>query len=269
MERVATRVSSPLFIGRLAELETLTDAVAQAATGRAGVILIGGDAGIGKTRLVTEIADRARQTGVLVLEGGCVSLGDSGGLPFAPIVEALRRLPAILASDPTGTLGKIEDLRSPATVELGRLIPEMGSTSGAEQGAFDRPEWVQARIFEGLLSLLRSLGEWAPVMLVLEDLHWADGSTRDVTSFLTRNARTERLIVIGTYRTDELNRRHPLRPWLSEMERLPRVQRIELARFGRSELGAQIAAILDQTPPYGLIETVERRTEGNPFSSRN
>jgi len=264
MERVATRVSSPLFIGRHPELLTLTDAVAQAADGQAGVFLIGGDAGIGKTRLVTEVADRARQAGTLVLEGGCVALGDGGGLPFAPIVEALRRLPAILASAPTRRLGQVEDLRSPATAELGRLIPELGS-SHADQGAFDRPEWVQARIFEGLLSLLRSLGERAPVLLILEDLHWADGSTRDVTSFLARNARSERLLVIGTYRTDELNRRHPLRPWLAEMERLPRVERVELARFGRSELEAQVASILEHAPPATLIETVERRTEGNPF----
>lgn len=265
MERVATRVSSPLFIGRQAELATLTDAVAQAASGHAGVVLIGGDAGIGKSRLVGEIATQGRETGVLVLEGGCVSLGDGGGLPFAPIVEALRGLPAILEADRSGALGTIADLRSPATAELGRLIPELGTTAGVEQGALDRPEWVQARIFEGLLSLLRSLGERATVVLIIEDLHWADGSTRDVTSFLARNARTERLLVIGTYRADELNRRHPLRPWLSEMERLPRVQRVELARFGRPELEAQVASILEHAPPLGLVDAVERRTEGNPF----
>ena len=228
-------------------------------------MLIGGDAGIGKTRLVTEVADRARLTGALVLEGGCVSLGDGGGLPFAPIVEALRRLPASLADDPTGAFGSIEDLRTPATAELGRLIPELGTSPDAEQGAFDRPESIQARIFEGVLSLLRSLGERAPVVLILEDLHWADGSTRDVTSFLARNARTERLLVIGTYRTDELNRRHPLRPWLAEIERLPHVRRVELARFGRAELEAQIEAILEHAAPSGLIATVELRTEGNPF----
>jgi DNA-binding CsgD family transcriptional regulator/tetratricopeptide (TPR) repeat protein len=246
-------------------LQILLDAVAEAATGKAGVTLLGGDAGIGKTRLVTEVADRAHRDGALVLQGGCISLGDGGELPFAPIVEALRGLPAILAQDRSGRLGRIEDLRSPATAELGRLIPELGSSLGGEQGTFDRPEWVQARIFEGLLSLFRALGERAPVLLILEDLHWADGSTRDVTSFLARNARSERLAVIGTYRTDELNRRHPLRPWLAEMERLPRVRRIELTRFGRSELEAQMAAILDHAPAATLIDTVARRTEGNPF----
>ena len=265
MARVATRVSSPLFIGRQPELATLTDALDRAAEGAATTILIGGDAGIGKSRLVAEVSAIAIESDMLVLEGGCVSLGDGGGLPFAPIVEALRRLPAILASDEANGLGTIDALRTPATAELGRLIPELGSAASQEVGTFDRPEWIQARIFEGLLALLRALGERRPVVLILEDLHWADGSTRDVTSFLARNAQTERLVVIGTYRTDELHRRHPLRPWLSEMERLPRVERVELLRFGRGELEAQMAAILDHAPPPGLVDTVERRAEGNPF----
>jgi ATP/maltotriose-dependent transcriptional regulator MalT len=149
--------------------------------------------------------------------------------------------------------------------ELGRLVPELGSSAGLEVSAFDRPEWIQGRIFEGLLALLRSLGDRAPVLLVLEDLHWADGSTRDVITFLARNARTERLALVGTYRTDELHRRHPLRPWLSEMERLPRVERVDLARFGRTDLAAQVAAILEHAPTPGLLDAVERRAEGNPF----
>src|SRR5512147_1712494 len=113
MDGVATRVSSPLFIGRQTELGILTEAVDRAAAGMASTILIGGDAGIGKTRLVTELAAHASAAGALVLEGGCVALGDGGGLPFAPIVEALRRLPAILAREPDGALG-VADLRSPA-----------------------------------------------------------------------------------------------------------------------------------------------------------
>ena len=265
MERVATRVSSPLFIGRQAELATLTEAVDRAAEGTASTILIGGDAGIGKSRLVAELEAYAQRRGAIVLEGGCVALGDGGGLPFAPIVEALRRLPALVADHPDGGLGTIDDLRTPATTELGRLLPELGSPAGPETATFDRPEWIQARIFEGLLALLRTLGERAPVVLVLEDLHWADGSTRDVTSFLARNARTERLVVIGTYRTDELHRRHPLRPWLSEMERVPRIRRLELARFGREELESQVAAILDHPGATALVDAIERRTEGNPF----
>ena len=221
MEAVATRVASPEFIGRRRELGSLTDAVVRGTAGDAVVALVGGDAGMGKSRLVAEVADTARERGWLVLEGGCVSLGNGEGLPFAPIVEALRRLPAMIAAGQAGTILDIDELRMLETSDLGRLLPELGAVAAPDPDVFDRPGWVQARIFEGLLVLLRSLGERIPVLLVVEDLHWADSSTRDVLSFLARNARTERLAVIGTYRTDELNRRHPLRPWLSEMDRLP------------------------------------------------
>lgn len=264
MRYVATRLSSPQLIGRASEVRALAAGLERAATGNPGTLLVGGEAGVGKSRMVGEIADAARARGFLVLEGGCVSLGDGGGLPFAPIIEALRRLPSLLRGE-DGPLGTLADHRSPATAELGRLVPEFSSGVAAEASAFDRPEWIQGRIFEGLLALLRSLGDRAPVLLILEDLHWADGSTRDVVMFLARNTRTERLAVVGTYRTDELHRRHPLRSWLPELERLPRVERVELARFGRADLTAQVAAILEHPPSVELIDAVERRTEGNPF----
>ena len=265
MAAVATRVASPEFIGRRRELGLLVEAVERGTGGDAVVALVGGDAGIGKSRLVEEVAAHARQRGCLVLEGGCVSLGNGEGLPFAPIVEALRRLPGLIAAGSLDGIADISELRSGETTDLGRLLPELGATGGAEPDVFDRPAWVQARIFEGLLALLRAIGERVPVVLVVEDLHWSDSSTRDVLSFLARNARTERLAVVGTYRTDELNRRHPLRPWLSEMERLTRVVRIEIPKFGRTELDGQISAILGHRPSVTLLEAIERRAEGNPF----
>ena len=264
MGAMATRVASPEFIGRRHELETLDDVVVKAATGDTVVALVGGDAGMGKTRLVDEVESLARERGTLVLEGGCVSIGSGEGLPFAPIVEALRRLPAVVAAGEIDGIHDISELRSSETTDLGRLIPELGAGS-PDPDVFDRPAWVQARIFEGLLALLRTLGERRPVLLVVEDMHWSDSSTRDVLSFLARNAQGERLAVIGTYRTDELNRRHPLRPWLSEMERLPRVLRIEIGRFGRTELDSQISAILGHRPTVALLDAIERRAEGNPF----
>jgi DNA-binding CsgD family transcriptional regulator/tetratricopeptide (TPR) repeat protein len=265
MGAVATRVASPEFIGRQIELDTLTDAVRRGTEGDATVVLVGGDAGIGKTRLVEEVAGRARDGGTLVLQGGCVSLGNGEGLPFAPIVEALRGLPAIIEAGGAGAIRDIDELRSGETGDLGRLLPELGSPTTVDPSVFDRPGWVQARIFEGLLALLRSLGERVPVLLIVEDLHWADDSTRDVLTFLARNARTERLAVVGTYRTDELNRRHPLRPWLSEMDRLPRVVRVDVGRFGRADLDAQISSILGHRPGLELLDAIEGRAEGNPF----
>ena len=264
-EVVATRVASPDFIGRKRELESLDGAIARGRIGDAVVVLVGGDAGIGKSRLVAEAATRAREDGSLVLEGGCVSLGSGEGLPFAPFLEALRRLPDIIARGGAGTIGSVDELRTTETSELGRILPEFGSVASSDLGMFERPDWVQSRIFEGMLALLRGLGEHIPVVLVVEDLHWADSSTRDLLSFLARNARTERLIIIGTYRTDDLHRRHPLRPWLAEMERLSRVVGTEVGRFGRSDLTAQITAILGHRPPTDLVDAIAGRAEGNPF----
>ncbi len=265
MRDVVTRVASLEFIGRRAQLESLDAAVDRATAGDVAIVLVGGDAGIGKTRLVAEVASRARQRESLVLEGGCVALGDGEGLPFAPIVEAMRRLPEAIEKGHAGAIRGLDELRSPETADLGRVLPELGTPATVEEGVVDRPDWVQARIFEGLLTLLRSVGERIPVLLVIEDLHWADSSTRDLISFLARNARTERLAVVGTYRTDELHRRHPLRPWLSEIERLPRVTLMQVARFDRAELDAQISAILGHRPTPEFIDAIERRAEGNPF----
>jgi DNA-binding NarL/FixJ family response regulator len=262
---VATRVASPDFIGRKRELDALVEAIARGRAREATVVLVGGDAGIGKTRLVAEAAARAREQGALVLEGGCVWLGSGEGLPFGPIVEALRHLPELIAAGAAGSIRSIDELRSTETNDLGRLMPELGSTTSSDAAIFERPDWVQARIFESALALLRRLGDEVPVALVVEDLHWSDSATRDLLSFLARNARDECLVIIGTYRTDDLHRRHPLRPWLAEMERLPRVIRTEIGRFGRTELAAQVAAILGHQPPDDLVEAIARRAEGNPF----
>ena len=264
-EAVVTRVASPDFIGRTGELGAITEAIARGAAGDTVVVLVGGDAGIGKSRLVAEAAAAARAQGALVLEGGCVSLGNGEGLPFAPIVEALRRLPAMIAEGGAGPITALDELRSTETGDIGRLMPELGTASTSDTGLYDRPDWVQARIFEGVLALLRAMGERIPVLLIVEDLHWSDGSTRDLLSFLARNVRAERLAIVGTYRTDDLHRRHPLRPWLAEMERLPRVIRVEVGRFGRSELARQIEAILGHRPPTALVDAITARADGNPF----
>ena len=148
--------------------------------------------------------------------------------------------------------------------ELARLVPELTARSAGASLA-SPPEWAQTRLFEGFLSLLARLGERQPVLLVLEDLHWADRSTRDLLAFVARHVRQERVLIVGTYRSDELHRRHPLRPWLAEMERLATVDRLGLSRFGRDELAAQLAAIEGEPVSAGLLELIERRSEGNPF----
>ncbi len=259
---MARRLSSPVFIGRNEELMTLLATARAADAGRPSIVLVGGEAGVGKSRLVAEASTRLRDNGWLVLEGGSVALGDDA-LPFGPIVEVLRALARDV--DP----GTIAEAAGPALPVLARLVPELApKPADRDAGATEVSggnDWLQIRIFEGLLHLLGRLAADRPVLLVVEDLHWADRSTRDLLAFLWRNAREERLCIVGTFRSDELHRRHPLTAWLAEVERQPRVDRLDLERFERRDLTDLLAGIIGAPPPTALLESVARRSDGNAF----
>lgn len=256
---MASRVSSPVVIGRDHERNVLEDVLARAAAGDgAGVVLVAGEAGIGKTRVLDEASAVAADEGFLVLHGGCVSLGSDEGLPFAPIAEALR---GVVTSVPADVLAPMLDA---STDELASLVPQLsGPLPPASGGA--RPDWAQTRILEGLLALLDRLGAWRPVLLVVEDLHWADRSTREVLAFLARTLRTERVVLAASYRTDELHRRHPLRAWLAETERLARVVRVPLAPLAGDEVETLVRELLGADADAPQVEAVARRSAGNPF----
>lgn len=255
------RLSSPVLIGRLPEMAMLHEALARVEAGSPVVVLIGGEAGIGKSRLVAELAAHARARGDLVLEGACASLGSGEGLPFGPIAEALRGL--LRTSD----RALLDDVIDPTTRELGRLIPDFLWNDGDGFLQVAPADWAQTRLFDAFLTLLERLGERRSVVLVTEDVHWADRSTRDLLDFVARRLRNERVFVIATYRTDELHRRHPLRPWLAEMSRLARVEQMELARFERDEVAELLAAIEGRRPSASTVEAIAHRAEGNPFFS--
>lgn len=254
MEGVSARVSSPHVVGREAELAALAAALESAAAGRPSVVFLGGDSGIGKSRLLLEFAGRSRAAGVRVLAGDCVELGD-GELPFAPIVAALRPLPRELGD------GELAALAGASGEELSVLLPELGTAAAG----FSAGEAGQARLFELLLGLLGRLAEQTPLALVLEDIHWADRSTRDLLAFLVRNLREERIVIVASYRTDELHRRHPLRPFLAQLESSRVVERRDLGPFTREEAAEQLAGILGERPEPGLAERLHERAEGNPL----
>ena len=216
----------------------------RAADARPAVALVSGESGVGKTRLVAELADRARAQGARVLTGDCVDLGD-GELAYAPIVSALRGL-------------SVDELGGAAG--LAPLLPQLDAPQAGSEGALS-----QGRVFELLLALLGRLAEAQPLVLVFEDVHWADRSSRDFLAFFVRNARHQRVLLVATYRTDELHRRHPLRALVAEAERAPIVERVALERFTREEIVAQLTGILGRRPEARLVDELFARAEGNPF----
>ena len=250
---MGSRVASPTFVGRVEELQILEAARRRAADGEPAVVLVGGEAGIGKTRLVAELTCRCANDGTRVLAGGCVPVGD-GALPYAPIVEAMRAL----ASD-VG-VGAVRELVGPSWRELARLLPALGApeTGGPPDQA------AQTRLFELLLGLLGRLAEQARLVVVVEDLHWADSSTRDLLAFLVRNLRRERILLVVTYRNDEPGQQR-LGPYLAELDRSGRVERIDLRRLDQVQTATQLAGIQGATPATDLVEVVFARSQGNPF----
>jgi tetratricopeptide (TPR) repeat protein len=246
------RVASLTFVGRVEELGILEAAQERAGNSEPAVVLVGGEAGVGKTRLVSELAGRCRAKGARVLVGGCLPLGGEG-LPYAPIVEALRPLPGELG------VAAVRRLIGPSWSELARLLPVLGEPSGGPTGRA-----AQARLFELLLGLLGRLGDQAGVTLVVEDLHWADQSTRELLAFLVRNLRRERLLLTVTYRSDE-PRADRLGPYLAELDRSGRAQRLELPCLDRAGTLAQLMGILGAAPAADLVDAIFARSEGNPF----
>jgi predicted ATPase/DNA-binding CsgD family transcriptional regulator len=253
---MAGRVTSVSFVGRQEELRRLHLALQSASTGEPGTLLIAGEAGVGKTRLVQEFAGRVDGQ-AQVLFGSCIPLS-GGGLPYGPIVDGLRPLARNL--DPA----ELDELLGPTPDDLLRLLPG-ASCHSPRLLAEPVSEYAQARLFELLLRFLDRLGQQRPVLMVIEDAHWADRSTLDLLLFLTRMARQERLLVVMTYRSDELHSAHPLRTALAELDRSWHLEHVELARFNRAELAALVGNILGQPPSPAVVQRILTRSEGNAF----
>jgi DNA-binding CsgD family transcriptional regulator len=246
---------SPSLVGRAGELAALDAALARAASGEPSAVLIGGEAGVGKSRLVDEFATRSRQTGARVLVGGCLELG-ADGLPFAPFTSVLRELVRDLGADGVAGL-----LPAGATRELARLLPGFGEPAGPDDAGASR-----ARLFEQMLILLEQLADRGPLVLIVEDTHWADRSTMDLLEFLIRNQRAiDGVLIVVTYRSDDLHRTHPLRPLLAELGRVDWVTRLELGRLTRADTRELVARITGSEPREDAARAVYRRTDGNPL----
>ena len=254
---MARRLSSPVIVGRDEELDRLRAAVARGSTGETEAVVVGGEAGVGKSRLVEELARGAESRGMLVVTGGCSALSDMP-LPYAPVVAIVEAL--------------VRDVDDP---ELGRLLRDTGpDLARIDPGLTGRlanavpvpmPEaMITARVFGAVRTLIeRRVGERS-LLVVFEDLHWADPASLDLIGYLIRSRGWPGAIV-ATYRSDELHRRHPLVPWLAEIARVPFMERIELRRLDRNDVEAQVGAILGRAPDAALVDELVRRADGNAF----
>ena len=245
---MTTRMTSARFVGRAGQLAELEAALRDAAEGRPSLALVGGESGVGKSRLADELKQHARESGARVLAGDCVELGEDE-LPYAPLLSALR--PLVRDEDPA-----LGELAPSYRAAIDAIMPGLGSGHSAGDA-------TQSRVFEALLALLESLSDPDAVVLVIEDLHWADSSTRSFIGFLARTVCTERLLIVGTYRSDELHRRHALRPLLAELASDQYARLLELPRFTPEELAEQLEGILAGRPEAALVERIYARSEGN------
>jgi DNA-binding CsgD family transcriptional regulator/tetratricopeptide (TPR) repeat protein len=244
---VTRRVTSRTLIGRTGQRAALRASIAAARAGAGRIVLISGDAGIGKTRLVLAALDDAREAGLVTAVGGCIQLGEVS-VAFAPVVEALRDIRRTLDEADFAELLESGGAEVQALL-LGSAMPGRGS----------------GPLFEHLLGFLTRLGLRHPLLLVFEDLHWADASTRDLIAFLGRNLQGTAVTFVLTYRADEMHRRHPLRPVIAQLERDPDVDRIELSGLERAEFGQLVGELCDTPLAPETVDHLLARSGGNPF----
>jgi DNA-binding CsgD family transcriptional regulator/tetratricopeptide (TPR) repeat protein len=250
------RVASPVFVGRAYELAALDDALETATNGTPSTVLIGGDAGVGKTRLLSTWNQGARERGVRVALGACLDLGERGPA-YVAIVQALRHMFQQL--EPTA----IQELVGSDRSTLARVIPELLAEEEAHDGGRRSGPMAQTRLFDRLVGLIDRASSAGPLAFELEDIHWADPSTRAFLQYLVANSSAPDLLVIATFRTDEAGREHPLASVLRQLDRDPAVSRINLQPFDVDELREQLHGILGELPTDRLLAAINARSEGN------
>ncbi|MGH3247871.1 MAG: ATP-binding protein, partial [Trebonia sp.] len=237
------------LVGRDTEMARLRSLLDDVAAGRAVTALVGGDAGVGKSRLVAEVMTVAGRGGFTVLCGQCAEIGDS--VPYLPFADAFRTAPP-----------HIEQVVKARPV-LARLLPDGGEPAQET----DASGMARQQMFGAVLGALAELAAASPVLLVLEDLHWADATTRHLVTFLARMLRRERVAIIGTYRTDDLHRRHPLGEVVAELGRLPSVALVELGPLPAAALAEHLSN-LPRGPSRlstALLGSLVDRAEGNAY----
>jgi DNA-binding SARP family transcriptional activator len=247
------------LVGRRAELARLEAVLDHAASGRGGVVLVAGEPGIGKTRLAEEVVARTRVRGWLAVWGRGV---ESGGTPaFWPWVEVVRSLMAASGTEVRAAAS------GPGATELAHVVPELRALTGTRP---DPPpalhsETVRHRLFEAVGRLLAACARHQPLVVVLDDLHWADAASLQVLALLAPRIGTMAAVVVGVYRSTELQPGLPLADALAALARHQVLERVELGGLGEAEVGCLMEAVAGRPSPADVVASVAARTGGNPF----
>lgn len=246
------------YVGRSEERSLLRQAVDRAATGAGGVALIAGEAGLGKTRLVDEVAAEAKARGMFVVRGQCHDM--EGAPPYVPFVEAIEYGLTVTSRDVFRTA------MGDAGPEIARFVPKVHLAFPDLPPPLALPT-DQARhyMFESVCDFFERAAAIQPLLVVLEDLHWADESTTQLLASVARRAGRASLLVIGTYRDVDLGPKDPFTRGIEQLARLQAVSRITLKRLGAAEVAEMLRALSGQAPPERLVRLIYSETEGVPF----
>ena len=246
-----------VFVGREQAMGELRAALEHALAGRGQLVFLVGEPGIGKTRTAEELGALANRRGARVHGGRCYE-GD-GPPAFWPWVQVLRGCVRDVEPRLLGDLG-------PAAADIAELVPEIRQRLPRLPTVPPLPpEQARFRLFDGVATFLRIAARARPLVLVLDDLHWADKPSLLLLQFLAREIRDASILLVGTYRDVELRRGHPLAQVLGDLAREPLCRRIVLRGLAQDDVGQYIAGIAGAAPPDAVVAEVHRMTEGNPF----
>ena len=256
---VLDSLAGGVFVGRQREMGELKACLEEALSGRGRLVTLVGEPGIGKTRTAQELATYAGLRGAQVLWGRCYE--DQGVPPYWPWVQAIRsyvreREPEQLRSEMGSGAADIAEIVS----DVRERLPDLQHPPAQES-----PEQARFRLFDSITTFLKSASGSRPLVLMLDDLHWADKPSLLLLEFVARELAGARLLLIGTYRDMELSRQHPLAEALGELTRERLFQRILLRGLTQEDVSRFIEATSGITPPQGLVESVYQQTEGNPL----
>jgi len=246
------------FIGRRQELAVLIAALDDALAGRGRLVMLAGEAGIGKTRIVQELASHAESLEVQVLWGWCYER--EGAPPYWPWVQPIRHY--INVVDPQQSRSEM----GPGAADIAEVVPEVRQTlPDLDPAPALEPDQARFRFFDSIATFFKNAAQAQPLMLVLDDLHWADRPSMLLLEYMASQIGDSRVMMVGTYRDIEITGHHPLSETLAQLSREPVCRREHLGGLDLEETGRFIESSTGRVPSTNLVEAVHSHTEGNPF----